>query len=277
MSEANRRRSDRVQLTIPLRMKGLDSAGLAFEIPVHTTSVNRHGARIFSARRLSSGQVLRLVNPLGKREAEFRVVGRVSPPQEHGGEWGVECCNLDVNIWGINFPKEIEEGEAKALLECHICHEVAITRLSLVEVDVLETSGILSKSCKQCGANTPWGYPDKQLGMAAPPDEFAAPEDAKGVATPRRERREHRRLPLQLPVRIRDYHGGVEVSKTEDVSKGGFCYISEKNYYAGEGLLIVCPYSPTAENIELSSVVVRSQLIPGSTRKTYGVRYRTTR
>jgi hypothetical protein len=275
MSEANRRRSDRLQLTIPLRMKGLDSAGLAFEIPVHTTSLNRHGARIYSTRALSPGQVLRLANPLRKREAEFRVVGRVSPPQEHGGEWGVECCNLDVNIWGINFPKEIEEGEAKALLECHICHEVAITRLSLVEVDVLETSGILSKHCKQCDANTPWGYPEKQLTMAAPPDEYAAPEDAKGVATPRRERREHRRIPLQLPVRIRDYHGGVEVTKTEDVSKGGFCYISEKNYYAGEGLLTMCPYSPNGENIESRSMVVRCQLIPGSTRKTYGIHYRT--
>jgi hypothetical protein len=276
MSGANRRRSDRVQLTIPLRMKGTDAQGFPFEIPVHTTSLNRHGARIFSTRRLSSGQVLRLVNPLRKREAEFRVVGPVSPPQEHGGEWGVECCKLDANIWGINFPKEIEEGEAKALLECHMCHEVAIARLSLVEVDVLETSGILSKRCKQCDTNTPWGYPEKQLVMAAPPDEYAAPENAQGAAPPRRERREHRRVHLQLPVRIRDYHGGVEVTKTEDVSKGGFCYISEKNYYAGEGMLTVCPYSPNGENIESSSMVVRCQLIPGSARKSYGVRYRTT-
>jgi hypothetical protein len=85
------------------------------------------------------------------------VVGPVSPPLEHGGEWGVECGTPDANIWGINFPKQIEKSEAKALLECHMCHDVAITRLSLVEVDVLETSGILSKPCKPCAANTPWG------------------------------------------------------------------------------------------------------------------------
>lgn len=276
MNEPTRRRSDRVQLTIPLRMKGWDKAGLPFEIPVHTTSLNRHGARIYSTRPLSPGQLVRLVNPLRRGEAEFRVVGPVSPPLEQGGEWGVECGNPDANVWGINFPQQIEESDAKALLECHMCHDVAITRLSLVEVDVLETSGILSRPCKQCAANTPWGYPEKQLAMGAPPDEYAAPQNAPGAVTPRNERRQHRRIPLQLPVRIRDYHGGVEVTTTEDVSKSGFCYVSEKNYYVGEGMLTVCPYSTGGQSIESSSVIVRAHLISGSARKTYGVRYRTT-
>ncbi|MBZ5671848.1 MAG: PilZ domain-containing protein [Acidobacteriia bacterium] len=276
MNEPKRRRSDRVQLTIPLRMKGSDDAGLPFEIPVHTTSLNRHGARIYSTRPLSPGQLVRLVNPLRRGEAEFRVVGPVSPPLEQGGEWGVECGNPDANVWGINFPQRIEESDAKALLECHMCHEVAITRLSLVEVDVLETSGILSRPCKQCAANTPWGYPEKQLAMGAPPDEYAVLDSAQAGVTPRRERREHRRIPLQLPVRIRDYHGGVEVTTTEDVSKSGFGYVSEKNYYVGEGMLTVCPYSTSGQSIESSSVIVRAHLIPGSARKTYGVRYRTT-
>jgi hypothetical protein len=56
----------------------------------------------------------------------------------------------------------------------------------------------------------------------------------------------------------------------------GVCYISEKNYYAGEGMLTVCPYSADGHNIELSSMVVRCQLILGGSRKSYGVRYRTT-
>ena len=111
----------------------------------------------------------RLVNPLRHREAEFRVVGPVSPPVEQGGEWGVECGNPEANIWGINFPDPIEAGEAKALLECHTCHDVAMTQLSLVEVDVLETSGILSKPCRKCAASTPWGYPEKRAGDGCAP------------------------------------------------------------------------------------------------------------
>jgi hypothetical protein len=276
MGEAKRRRSDRIQLTIPLGMKGSDENELPFEIPVHTTSVNRHGARIYSTRPLSPGQVVRLANPSGRREAEFRVVGPVSPPVEHGEEWGVECDCSEGNIRGINLPKQIEVGEAKALLECRICRDVAMSQLSVAEVDVLETSGILSRPCKKCGANAPWGYPEKQPAMGALPDEYATSQTAQADAVLRRQRREHRRIPFQLPVRIRDYHGGVEVTKTEDVSKGGFCYISEKNYYAGEGMLTVCPYSAGGHNIELSSMVVRCQLIPGGSRKSYGVRYRTT-
>jgi hypothetical protein len=275
MSEPQRRRSDRVQLTIPLRMIGLDDAGLPYEISVHTTCVNRDGARVFSTRPLWPGQKVRLVNPLRRREAEFRVVGRVSPPVEHGGEWGLECRTPGANIWGINFPDRIETGEAKALLECHTCHEVAMTELSLVEVDVLETSGILSKPCRKCAASTPWGYPEKLLAMGAPPDEFASRPTGQAAVASRRERRQHRRLSLQLPVRIRDYRGRVEVTRTEDVSKSGFCYASQENYYAGEGLLTVCPYSPSGQNIEIRAFIVRSQLVSGSSRKIYGVRYGT--
>jgi hypothetical protein len=254
-------------------MKGMDEAGLPFEIPVHTTSLNRHGARIYSTRALSRGQIIRLVNPLRHREAEFRVVGPVSPPVEHGGEWGVECGNAGPNIWGINFPDQIEQGEAKALLECHTCHDVAMAQLSLVEVDVLETSGVLSKPCRKCAVSTAWGYAEKRLAMGAPPDEFAPRPTAPDGVTPRRERRLHRRISLQLPVRIRDYRGRVEVTKTEDVSKGGFCYVSEENYYAGEGMLTECPYSAGAQNIEVGSFIVRSHLVPESVRKIYGVRY----
>jgi hypothetical protein len=256
-------------------MKGMDEVGLPFEIPVHTTSLNRHGARIYSTRPLSRGLVVCLVNPLSHRAAEFRVVGPVSPPVEHGGEWGVEYSHPDVNIWGINFPDRIEAAEAQGLLECHTCHEVAMAQLSLVEVDVLETSGILSKPCRKCGVMTSWGYPERLLAMGAPPDEFGALATAAAGLTPRRERRQHRRVSLQLAVRIRDYRGRVEVTKTEDVSKGGFCYVSEENYYAGEGLLTECPYSAGGQNIAVASFIVRSQLVPESVRKIYGVRYRT--
>jgi hypothetical protein len=276
VSDSNRRRSDRVQLTVPLRMKGRDEAGVAFDIAVHTTSLNRHGARIYSTYPLFPGQSVRLMNPLRRREGEFRVVGRVSPPHELGGEWGVECASPIVNIWAINFPEETEKVEAKGLLECHVCHEVALTQLSLVEVDVLETSGILSKFCKVCAANTPSGYPEKQLTMNAPPDEYAATQNPQASEKPRIERRRHGRIPLQLPVRIRDYHGYVQVTATEDVSKSGFCYVSENNYYVGEGLLTVCPYTVTGHNIELHSVIVRAHLVSQGARKTYGVHYRMT-
>jgi hypothetical protein len=270
----NRRRSDRLMLTIPLRVLGSDPNGLAFKEEARTVTLNRHGARIQTSRRLSSGQVVRLVNLVSKREAEFRVVGPVSPVTDKGGEWGVECVSATDNIWGIQFPppREGQSVESTALLECRRCHAVALMHLSLVEVEVLQTSGILSKPCQSCEAASPWGYAEKPLAMSAPPGEEAML--AEGQAAARGvDQRWHRRVSLQLPVRIRDYYGAVEITKSENVSKGGFCFASEKNYLLGQGIVAVCPYNPAASTIEVRARVVRRQDLEGTSRKIYGLRY----
>lgn len=196
-----RRRSDRVTLTIRLRAHGEDLNGLPFHDEARTINVNRDGALIRLAHPLREGQVIMLANPIGNREAKFRVVGPVSPPKEGVGEWAVECVNPADNIWAINFPSPLgdEPADSKALLECRECHTLAPLRLTLVEVDVLETAGVLTKFCSLCGKNTPWGYAEKQVAMGASPEESTMLAEVEG-----KDRRQHRRVPLQLPVLIRD-------------------------------------------------------------------------
>lgn len=270
----NRRRSDRIMLTIPLRVHGTDLHGVRFKEDGRTVILNRHGARIQIARRLQNGEVVRLVNLIGQREADFTVIGPVSPLTEKGGEYGMELVDAKDNIWGIHFPP-IDEGgglDSKALMECRRCHEAALLPLSLVQVEVLETSGLLTKSCHHCGVSTPWGYAEKQVAMGGSPGEAAAIADAQAAATGADLRR-HRRVSLQLPALVRDYYGGVEVTKSENVSKGGFCFASEKNYLIGQGLQVVCPYNPSASNIETRARIVRRHEVEGTNRKVYGVRY----
>jgi hypothetical protein len=149
---------------------------------------------------------------------------------------------------------------------------VALRRVSLIEVQVLTTSGILSKPCETCKKETPWGYAEKQVAMDAPPGETAMMAEA-GQAVQGAEQRRHRRVSLQLPVLVRDYYGGLEITKSENVSKGGFCFVSEKAYQVGEGVLAACPYSTTQQSIEVRAKIVRRQLVKGSARKIYGVRY----
>lgn len=273
-----KRRSDRLMLAIPLGISGTDSKGVPFKDEARTIVLNRHGARIHVRRHLTAGQSLRITNLIGNHEAGFRVVGPVSPRTEKGGEWGVEYTDTKENIWGIQFPPPAQgtASDSKALLECRKCHAVALMPLTLVEVDVLETSGILSKNCTACAAETPWGYAEKQLAMDAPlgestmVEELPAQAPAATQATPQRR---HRRVALQLPVLIRDYYGGVEITKSENVSKGGFCFASEKNHHIGAGIMVVCPYSSEGQNIEVRARVVRRQGIEGANRKFYGVRY----
>jgi hypothetical protein len=273
---AEKRRSDRLMLTIPLEVQGVDAKGDSFKDEARTITLNRHGARIQITRPLRNGQTLLMTNLVGRRGAEFRVVGPVSPITEQGGEWGVEYVDPKENIWGIQFPPsaDVEDANSKALLECRVCRDVALMRLSLVEVEVLETSGLLSRTCMACKEVTPWGYAEKVAGLEPRPGEVrAAPSEVGAPAVRGAEQRRHRRLPLQLPVLIRDYYGGIEITKSENVSKGGFCFVSEKDYALGGGVLVVCPYNPAGQNIEVRAKIVRQRTVQGGKRRVYGVRY----
>jgi len=83
---------------------------------------------------------------------------------------------------------------------------------------------------------------------------------------------QHRRLSLQLPALIHDYYGRVETTKTENLSKGGFCFVSEEDYHVG-GVLVVCPCNPSGQTIEVRAKIVRLRPVEGTNRKVYGARY----
>ena len=166
-----KRRSDRILLTIPLLVEGKDAEGGAFRADAQTLVLNRHGGRIRANRRLESDQTVRITNRMGRRSSDFRVVGPVSPVSEQGGDYGVEYLHPGEDIWGIQFPplRDGEVEKSNALLECRKCGQVKLFPVSLVEVEVLETSGILSKHCESCGATSQWSHTKKQITMPAPP------------------------------------------------------------------------------------------------------------
>jgi hypothetical protein len=274
---SEKRRSDRLMLTVPLAVSGVDAKGMEFKENARTITLNRHGARVMFSRLLTSGQNIRITNLVSRREANFRVVGPLSPHTEKGGEWGVETLDGQKDIWGIQFPPAPAEHESDsaALIECRKCHTVALMRLSLVEVEVLGTAGLLSKKCETCQATTSWGYAEKQVAMGAPSGEAAMLAEAGSGVTPARgiDLRRHRRVSLQLPVLVRDYSGEFEITKSENVSKGGFCFASEKDLQIGEGVMVACPYGASDQSLEVSAKIVRRLRTEGSKRNIYGVRY----
>jgi hypothetical protein len=207
-----KRRSDRILLTIPLSVEGADGKGRRFQASAQTLVLNRHGGRIRISHRLQAEQTVRIVNLVSRRATDFRVVGPVSPFSDQVGEYGVECLHPSEDIWGIQFPP-LRDGEAEksnALLGCRNCGEVKLIPVSLVEVEVLETSGILTKHCETCGATSQWSCTKKQTVMPEPAR--VAGEKPGHAASPfgrGNERRRYRRVSLQLPVRICDYDSSV--------------------------------------------------------------------
>lgn len=274
-----KRRSDRIMLTVRLRVVGRDAKGNHFKEDGRTITLNRHGARIRTRGALQVGQIVHIINQAAQSEADFRVVGPLSPVSGNEGEWGVECLQDDRNIWGIQFPLLPigESAYSKGLLECRRCHSTAFLPLSAVEYEVLESAGILTKACEKCGSSiSPWGFAEKQLALNDQPGEermFRETQALVQSANATKDNRQHRRVAIQLPLLIRDFYGQFEISRTENVSKSGFCFLSEKTYYLGQGISAACPYNAEGENIEVPARFVRAQPLGGTNRNIYGVRY----
>jgi hypothetical protein len=189
------------------------------------------------------------------------------------GDWGVESLHADQNIWDIYFPPSSEDSDAHVLLSCRQCQSLSLQSLSLVEVEVLETAGLLTKPCMRCAQITSWGYPQRAFEVETLTYQSAVREATGQFQTLAAERRKSMRRPAQLPVRIRDYYGETEFAETENISQEGFCFASSRKYLVGQGIVVICPFDAANEKPELRARIVRSE--PGSEREhfVYGVKY----
>jgi c-di-GMP-binding flagellar brake protein YcgR len=275
LKEVQRRRSERILLTVPIRVEGMDRNGEKFSEETHTIMIGREGARISLKHAVAPGATVQITTRLGHHSARFRIVGPTHPPSTEEAEWGVECLRANCDLWGIRFPAPSSaEGICTALIECRRCHAVVLSPLTLVEHEVLGTSGLLVKPCEDCGRATAWSYRD--LEIAPPGDESAAAAPRAGNSLEHRagpSRRLHRRVALQLPIRVRSFYGTEEFTRTENVSRGGMCFISGHKYEVGEVILVTCPFEEGGQNIEVRGQVVRRQEMAGGARRIYGVSY----
>src|ERR1039458_302300 len=146
--------------------------------------------------------------------------------------------------------------------------------LSIMEHEVLGNSGLLVKQCAACKRATSWSYKDPSVDMTKE-DPVEAPLRTENLSArpPVSNRRGYGRVGLQLPARVRSFRGAEEFTRTENVSRGGFCLISNREYEVGEVVLVICPFEKTGHHIEIRAVVVRRQAMQGTERTIYGVSY----
>src|SRR6266481_2056331 len=98
---ANRRRSQRVLMTIPVRVSGKTGAGSPFEEETHTRAISAHGALIPVLTPVYRGQRLTLSNIQTKAALECVVahIDRRRDPQA-----GVEFTLPNPMFWHVAFP-----------------------------------------------------------------------------------------------------------------------------------------------------------------------------
>jgi PilZ domain len=98
-----RRRTLRVNLTVPVAVHGQDDAGEKFSVHANSHSVNRHGALLLMDQVVVVGQTLMLVNENSNRTVESRVVS-VRHDRDGKTYVGVEFVSPDSNFWHMTFP-----------------------------------------------------------------------------------------------------------------------------------------------------------------------------
>jgi hypothetical protein len=100
---ANRRRSQRVLMTIPVRVSGQNALGSPFEEETHTRAISAHGALILVSTQVYRGQRLTLANVQAKAALEC-VVAHIDSHQSDHPQVGVEFMLPNPMFWHVAFP-----------------------------------------------------------------------------------------------------------------------------------------------------------------------------
>jgi hypothetical protein len=99
---ANRRRSQRVLMTIPVRVSGKTGTRV-FEEKAHTRAISAHGALILLSAQVHRGQRLTLSNVQTKAALEC-VVAHIDRRQKDQPQVGVEFMLPNPMFWHVAFP-----------------------------------------------------------------------------------------------------------------------------------------------------------------------------
>ena len=100
---ANRRRSQRVLMTIPVRVLGKTDVGLPFEEETHTRAISAHGALILVTAQVYRGQRLTLSNVQTNAAVEC-VVAHIDRHRSDNPQVGVEFMLPNPIFWHVAFP-----------------------------------------------------------------------------------------------------------------------------------------------------------------------------
>ena len=271
--DSQKRRSDRLMLTIPVRVEGLDDSGEPFECGGQAVGINRHGAYVHLDRPISASQKILLTNLENKLRREFRVVGIREKSSTEETDLGVEAVDDCPSFWGIDFPAGPRKpGESRGLLECRQCHTASLLPLSPDEIEVLESGGTVKRPCASCGTKTDWGFAKE--GSRA--DNFLPEPDSATDGdddVPDVRRRGKPVVFVQRPVSIRTAAGDVETVQTENLSKDEIRCTSEKNYEVNQAVTLEWENSGDGQRLRIQGRIRRRQMIAGSSRRIYSIRH----
>jgi PilZ domain len=100
-----RRRSQRVLMQVPVRIRSTDAQGKTVEEETETLAINAHGALVLLQTRLVSGSKVMLHHKKTLEEQECQVVF-LGPVRSGKAEIGLEFSAPRPTFWRVAFPPE---------------------------------------------------------------------------------------------------------------------------------------------------------------------------
>ncbi|HKV26066.1 MAG TPA: PilZ domain-containing protein [Candidatus Acidoferrum sp.] len=128
-----------------------------------------------------------------------------------------------------------------------------------------ENRGEVVRAEDSAGANSPRRH-DALSGSQKSPQ----PVDANGR---RINRRKHTRVRVSFSACIRDSTQSDDIVECENVSKGGLCFHSRRQYAVGARIEIAAPFSPGEPALFVTAQIMRVEELIGAKTFRYGVAY----
>ena len=100
-----KRRSQRVLMSLTVRVHGYDATGGRIDEETQTLAINVHGALVLMKSRVTRGGQLFLVNKRTEEEQECHVVF-LGPVRGGKAEIGLEFTEARPGFWRVAFPPE---------------------------------------------------------------------------------------------------------------------------------------------------------------------------
>ncbi len=271
------RRSDRISISVPIQVQGIDSKGKPFNEKTHTLVISRYGAVIVLARPLASGQEFAIRCIGTGREAKSRVVGQVGGSAA-GYLYGVEILDSDVNLWEINFPPatESEMAAGRLLLECSRCQACDVAYLNIGEMEIFQRNQRLSRPCQPCNDVTVWSEALLRKQLVEPaklPVDPLVGQTLPPVPQRVEDERVDPRVDLSLTGCIQTNQYGEDIVLTENVSEGGVCFRSRNRYAGGTLVGAAIPYLQGRANVFVQARITWSKYRSAEGLTAYGLSY----
>jgi len=261
----DKRRTDRVDLTIPVEIIGADSVGLQVFRTGTASVINRNGASVQLDYKLVPDQVVIIRNLANSKECDGRIVGLIGQEGKNFF-YGVALLDLSVNLWDMEFAEvPVDQNPlVRVVLSCKGCNGREIAHLDEIEIRVLETTKTLQRHCNTCRTTT-----IRTLDVTDVSDPSLRAEATSSKADPNAmasfvSRRKHKRVPTTFTACVRQCGPPGEIVVCADISRGGLCFRSKNRYEKGTHIEVAVPYSAKGSgNIFVPARVVHVKVLGG--------------